>query len=332
MTEKLHKVLVTGATGFIGRALCQSLLDSDVWVIAAVRCYRPDSVFTNRTFTQVEVGEISGTTDWMEALDGVEVVFHLAAHVHVMQKISDGVMAEFWRINVAGAEHLARCAAARGVKRLVFVSSIGVNGTQTSANYQFSELDVPAPHDGYAISKWEAEKALYRVMQETGLEIVIIRPPLVYGGGAPGNFGLMIKALGLPLPLASINNLRDFIYVGNLVSAMLVCAKHSDAAGKTYLVRDGEAISTPNLLRQLGREMGCTPWLIRFPIKLLKILGKLTGYSGQIERLSSSLRLNDDKIRHDLEWVPPYTLEQGLRATAEWYRVELHPKLTQFRQ
>lgn len=316
--EKLHKVLVTGATGFIGRSLCQHLLGAGVEVIAAVRRYRPDIELVGKPFTQIEVGEVCGNTDWSKALADVDVIFHLVARVHVLRETEADPLSEFRRINVEGTEHLARCAAAKGVRRLVYISSIGVNGANTSGAQRFSESDVPAPQGGYAVSKWEAEQALHRVMQETSLEVVVVRPPLVYGAGAPGNFEQMIKGLGLrlPLPFASICNLRDFIYVENLVDAMTLCAKHRMAVGQTYLVRDGEAISTPDLLRQLGSSIGRPPWLFPCPPSLLRILGKLTGRSAQVDRLLSSLRVNDDKIRHELGWVPLYTLNQGLRAAS----------------
>lgn len=320
--KTLHKVLVTGATGFVGQLLCRNLLDSGIEVLAAARQRRPEIEFAGHPFTQIEVGEIRGDTDWSAALAGVETVFHLAARVHVMRETADDAMAEFRRVNVLGTLHLARCAAACGAKRLVYVSSIGVNGTQTTGLQHFSELDPPSPQGDYAVSKREAEQALHQVMQDTGLEIVIVRPPLVYGKGAPGNFEQMVKVLklGLPLPFASVANLRDFIYVENLVDALRVCATHPAAVGQTYLVSDGEDISTPNLLRQLGAAMGHPVHLFPCPPALLKLAGCLTGRSDQIERLSSSLRVDSGKIRRELNWTPPYTLEQGLRATADWYR------------
>jgi len=316
--EKLHKVLVTGATGFIGQALCRHLLDSGIEVLAAVRSHRQDIKPGGKSFTQIEMGEVHGNTDWSGALAGVDVIFHLAARVHVLQEIEADPLSEFRRINVEGTEHLARCAAARGVRRLVYISSIGVNGAKTLGAQRFSESDIPAPQGGYAVSKWEAEQALHRVTQETGFEVVVIRPPLVYGAGAPGNFEQMIKALErqLPLPLASVRNLRDFIYVGNLVDAMTISATHRAAVGQTYLVRDGEAISTPDLLRQLGKSIGRPPSLFPCPTSLLSMVGMLTGRFSQVDRLLGSLQVNDDKIRRELGWVPPYTLDQGLRATS----------------
>jgi nucleoside-diphosphate-sugar epimerase len=239
-----------------------------------------------------------------------------------MHDNSDNPLAEFRRTNTAGTEHLARSAAANGVRRMVYVSSIKVNGEETSDGRIYSEKDIPAPQDPYGISKWEAEQVLQRVAQETGLEIVIVRPPLVYGAGVKGNFAQMIRVVsrGLPLPLASIRNKRDLVYVGNLVDALAVCATHPTAAGNTYLVSDGEDISTPDLLYRLGEAMGNPARVFPCPLLLLKLAGRLTGKSSQIERLLGSLQVDSGKIRRELNWIPPYSLQQGLQATAEWYR------------
>lgn len=272
------------------------------------------------------VDSIDNETNWADALYGVDIVIHLAARVHVMKDVSVDPLAEFRKINVAGTEQLARCAAKSGAKRFVYVSSIKVNGEQTSATQPFTELDEANPQDPYGISKWQAEQALQRIAQETGLEVVIVRPPLVYGPEVKGNFAQMLKVLakGIPLPLASVNNLRSLIYVENLVDALIVCASHPAAAGQTYLVSDSEDISTPNLLRQLGVAMGHPARLFPCPPALLKLAGRLTGKGEQVERLLDSLQLDSNKIRRELDWTPPYTLEQGLRATADWYRAA-HP-------
>ena len=252
----------------------------------------------------------------------VDTVIHLAARVHVMIDAVADPLAEFRRVNTAGTEHLARCAAASGVKRLVYVSSIKVNGEDTPDGQKFSANDTPAPQDPYGVSKWEAEQALHRVANETGMEVVIVSPPLVYGPGVKGNFSQMLNivAKAIPLPLASVHNLRSIIYVGNLADALIACAIHPAAAGQTYLVSDGEDISTPNLLRQLAVGMETSSRLFPCPPALLRLVGKLTGKSQQLERLLGSLRVDDDKMRADLNWVPPCSLRQGLQATAEYYR------------
>jgi nucleoside-diphosphate-sugar epimerase len=308
------KFLITGANGFVGSALCKELSQKGYAVRAAVRSENVRSNDIERTV----VGTIDGETDWGKALIGVRVVVHLAARVHVMSDESSDPLAEFRKINVAGTEHLARSAAASGVQRFVYVSSIKVNGEATCAEKKFSELDTPSPQDPYGISKWEAEQALHRVAAETGLEVVIIRPPLVYGAGVKGNFAQMLKVLtkGIPLPLASVDNRRSLVYVGNLVDALILCATHPAAAGQTYLVSDGEDVSTSDLLRQLGTAMGHPAHLFHCPQALLRLAGRLLGKADQIERLLGSLQVDSGKIRRELDWMPPFTLQEGLRLTA----------------
>lgn len=266
--------------------------------------------------------EIDVSTDWRDALQGVSAVIHLAARVHVMYESAVDPLAEFRKVNVEGTEHLARSAAAVGVKRLVYVSSIKVNGEETIGGQRYSEVSAPSPKDPYGVSKWEAEQALQRVAAETGLEVVIIRPPLVYGIGVKGNFAQMLSAVSkrILLPFAAVRNQRSLIYVGNLVDALISCAIHPAAAGKTYLVCDGEDISTPDLLNSLGGEMGRPARLIQCPMWLLSMMGKIAGRSDQLLRLMGSLQIDSHKIRTELNWKPPYRLQQGLQKTAEWYR------------
>lgn len=318
----LNKVLVTGASGFVGYALCVRLLDEGVEVIAVGRNKSAFPSFYDGLVTQLLTGAIGSSTDWSNAFDGVETVIHLAARVHVMRESASDPLAEFRSVNTAGTEHLARCAAASGVKRMVYVSSIKVNGEQTHGGRRFSDADMPAPLDSYGVSKWEAEQALHRISRETGLEIVIVRPPLVYGPGVKGNFEQMLKvvARGIPLPFASLQNQRSLIYLGNLVDALITCATHPAAPGKTFLVCDGEDVSTPVLLRLLAAAMSVPSRLLPCPPALLRFAGSMAGRSQQMERLLGSLQVDGDKIRRDLNWVPPYSLQQGLRATAEWYQ------------
>lgn len=304
------KLLVTGANGFVGRALCAELIARGHVVRAAMR--HVDAQIENA----VEVGSIDEQTDWFAALRDVDIVIHLAARVHVMHDTSADPLEEFRKVNLHGTENLARQAAQAGVKRLVYVSSIKVNGEQT-ASAPFSETDSANPQDPYGVSKWEAEQALRRVADETGMEVVIVRPPLVYGAGVKGNFAQMLKILvkGIPLPLASIKNRRSLIYVGNLVDALTLCAMHPAAANQTYLVSDGEDISTSDLLRQLGAAMGHPARLFPCPPILLKMAGRLTGKSDQVERLLGSLQVDSSKIRRELGWIPPFSLQAGLRNT-----------------
>lgn len=317
--SNINQILVTGANGFVGRTLCAALGRHGHAVRGAVRS---GGAGAGAGTSHMAVGEINGQTDWSAALAGVEVVIHLAARVHVMNDAASDPLAEFRRVNTAGTEHLARAAAASGVKRLIYVSSIKVNGEETRDGKKFSVSDAPAPQDAYAISKREAELSLLRVAQETGLEVVIVRPPLVYGPGAKGNFAQMLAvvAKGIPLPFASIYNRRDLLYVENMADALIACATHPAAAGQIYLICDGEAVSTPDLLRRLAVAMAVPARLFPCPPILLRLAGKLAGKSPQLERLLGSLQVDGDKIRRDLNWVPPYSLQQGLQATAEWYR------------
>jgi nucleoside-diphosphate-sugar epimerase len=313
------RVLVTGANGFVGHALCAILVRHGHNVRGAVR---RNDVILNPLISRVTVGEINRQTDWTAALEGIDVLIHLAARVHVMHETSKVPLDAFRSANVHGTEHLARSAAAQGVKRMVFVSSIKVNGDETEGGRCYTELDIPSPQAPYGISKWEAEQALHRVAQETGLEVVIVRPPLVYGPGVKGNFERILRALieGMPLPLASVRNLRSLIYIENLVDAIRICAIHPAATGQTFLLSDGDDISTPNLTRQLALAMCKPARLFPFPTSLLRIAGKLLGKSEQIGRLLGSLQIDSGKIRRELNWQPPCTLQTGLQTTVDWYK------------
>lgn len=314
-------VLVSGANGFVGRVLIAALTQQGFATFFATR----EATGRNQENERV-IGAISGSTNWSGALKDIDVVIHLAARVHVMHERASDPLAEFRKVNVAGTEQLARSAAAAGVKRLVYVSSIKVNGEETKCDSRFAESDTPAPLDPYGISKCEAEQVLQRVAVETGLEVVIVRPPLVYGAGVKGNFRQMLKAISwrVPLPFLSISNRRSLVYVGNLADALIVCAIHPSAAGQTYLISDGEDISTPDLLRRLGLGMGHPARLFSFPVWGLSWGAKLAGKAEQAQRLLGSLQIDSGKIRRELNWTPPYSLQQGLQATAEWYR-KTHP-------
>lgn len=307
-------MLVTGANGFVGSALCVALIKRGYAVRAALR----DSTrFSIADCEIVRAPTIEAGIDWTEALRGMTTVIHLAARVHVMHDDVSNPLEEFRRVNVAGTEHLARSAAASGVKRFVYVSTVKVNGDATDGDKKMTEANAASPQDPYGVSKYEAEQALHRIAAETGLEIVIVRPPLVYGAGVKGNFAQMIKVLakGIPIPLASVQNLRSLVYIENLVDALILCATHPAVAGQTYLVSDGEDVSTPDLLRQLGAAMGHPARLFPCPPALLKLAGRLIGRSDQVERLLGSLQVDSSKIRCELGWRPPYTLQEGLRLT-----------------
>lgn len=321
-------ILVTGANGFVGNALCRALLDKNFLISTAIRNTSYDVQGARNTV----VGDINPITDWSMSLKDVTIVIHLAARVHVMNDTAEDPLRAFQEVNLYGTINLARQAAAAGVKRFVYVSSIKVNGETTAQAKNdidaisgsnnpamFGEDSQPAPKDPYGISKWQAEEALLKIADETSMEVVIIRPPLVYGPNVKGNFSQMMTILrkNIPLPLASVNNLRSLLYVGNLVDALILCATHPAAAGQTYLVSDGADISTPALLRGLGRAMGHPAKLFPCPIILLCFGGRLMGKSSQLERLLGSLRVDSGKIRRELGWIPPYSLEQGLNATVK---------------
>jgi len=311
------RALITGASGFVGSAVCAEAIRQGWEVSAGTR--KPANKHDSINWKLI--GPIDGTTDWAEALEGIDVVIHLAARVHVMEDSASDPLAEFRKVNVLGTERLALEAAGMGVKRFVYISSIGVNGALTQ-ELPFTEHDIANPSSYYATSKWEAELALQRIAKETGMEVVILRPPLIYGGKAPGNWAKMLKVIShrIPLPVASVNNKRSFIYVDNLVDVVIKCATHPAAAGQTYLVSDGEDISTPELCRILGEGMNCSAHLFRCPTMILKFAGAMVGQSEQVARLLGSLQVDSNKIRRELEWSPPYTLKQGLEITARLYK------------
>ncbi|HBW21905.1 MAG: NAD-dependent dehydratase [Elusimicrobia bacterium GWA2_56_46] len=315
----MQNILITGATGFIGRALCDKLLADGIHIRAAV--WREElSGNIQEGLSIVPIDSIGPDTDWAEALAGVDTVIHLAARVHVMDEKAEEPLAAYRRVNVAGTERLARMAAANGVKRLVFISSVKVHGEEAAKSY--TEDDPPAPLDPYGISKLEAEEVLKKISGETGLEVVIVRPPLVYGAGVKANFYRLmgIVARGIPLPLASIVNVRSFIYLGNLIDAITVCAAHPRAAGQTFLVSDGEDVSTPELIRRLAGCMGRPARMFPFPAFLIRLAGKLTGKTAAVERLLGSLVVDNGRIRRELGWKPPFTMTEGLRETTDWYK------------
>jgi nucleoside-diphosphate-sugar epimerase len=255
-----------------------------------------------------------------DALQGVQIVVHLAARAHVMVDDASNPLQEFQRVNVDWTERLAARAAARGVLRFVYLSSVKVNGEQTVA--PFTEQDPPKPQDPYGVSKWEAEQALARVSTQTGIETVIVRSPLVYGPGVRGNFLQLLNVLprGIPLPLASIRNQRSLVYLGNLVDALARCIQDPRAAGRTYLVRDGEDLSTPELVRRLGAAMESGVCLWPCPTAFLYWIGQVAGKRGMVDRLVKSLQVNSSKIQTELGWSPPFTVDAGFSETAAWFR------------
>lgn len=309
-------VLLTGSSGFVGGAVCAELLRR----ARPVRCaLRTAPVQTpSRCDVQV-VGEIGAATDWSAALDGVEVVIHAAARVHIMRDKAANPLDEFRAVNVAGTVRLANMAAAQGVKRFVFVSSIGVNGIKTADDAAFSEADQPAPNNAYAISKWEAEQALLAIAKKTGMEVVIVRPPLVYGHGAPGNFGALIRAVQkrVPLPLRTVRNVRSMVALDNLVDFILTCATHPRAANQVFLVCDGHDLSTPSLVRGLAKAAGVPGRMLPFPVWIMRAGAAWLNRRDAAQGLLGSLRMDISKARDLLDWSPPISVEEGMRRAVQ---------------
>lgn len=287
---------------------------------AAVRTAERRDPLAHRDCDVVVVGDVDRDTDWTRALDGIEVVVHLAGRAHMLRETREDSLRRFRATNVDGTVRLAM-QAARSARRLVFVSSIGVNGTQT-ADTPFSESSPARPVEDYAISKLEAELRLAELSKETGLEVVVVRPPLVYGPRCPGNFLRLIKLVdsGVPLPFASIRNARSFVYVENLASALLACAEHPLARGKTFLVDDGETISTPALARTLADLLGRNTPLLRCPVSVLRWMGRLARRGDAVARLVDSLVVDGSAIRNQLAWQPHVSMAEGLAETVRWYR------------
>lgn len=288
-------------------------------VRAAVRYLEPDQEFPKNGesgMEWVEVGEIGPYTDWAGALRGVDIVIHLAARVHVMRETAPDPASTYDYVNFRGTERLARQAAEAEIGRFVFLSTVKVNGEATDG-MPFDETDPAFPQDPYAISKWRAETALSRIAGETGLKITVLRIPLVYGPGVGGNFLRLMKWIyrGIPLPLAGIKNRRSLLYLGNLVDALIACAVAQRAEGKTFIVSDGEEVSTPELIRRLAAAMGKKARLFHLPIPLLRFAGEHQAVS----RLSQSLVVDGSAIRRETGWIPPYSMDCGLGETAKWF-------------
>lgn len=309
------RVLVTGANGFIGRALVQRLAEHGYMVRGAVRSVTEYACYG---VEYVVVGDIGPATDWSSALVGVDSIIHLAARVHVINERESDPEAAFRTINVEGTRRLAQQAASSGVKRFVYMSSAGVMGDKG----YFTEDSTPSPQSLYARSKLEGEQALQEIARAERIEFVIVRPPLVYGPGNPGNFLRLLHWInkGLPLPLASIKNERSFIGIDNLVDFLTTCLVHPQAANEVFLVADGEVVSTPDLIRRLAGFLGMQVRLLPFPVPLLRLGANLLGQGDVIARLTDSLVVNSEKAQRQLGWVAKTSLTQGLKQTARWYK------------
>ncbi|MEQ8182878.1 UDP-glucose 4-epimerase family protein [Marinobacter salarius] len=304
----MSKVMATGATGFIGSGLVKRLTGRGVQVVAPVRSQAASDIGP-------VVGDIDGYTDWRGTLQNVNAVVHSAARAHVMRDGATDPLAEFRKVNVEGTLNLARQAVEAGVKRFVYLSSIKVNGEQTSKGSSFSEEDTPAPEDSYGISKMEAEQALRELSRDSDMAVVIVRPPLVYGPGVKGNFAKIIKLVekGLPLPLGALHNKRSLVALDNLLDLIVTCIDHPAAANQVFLAGDGQDISTTELLQGVGQVMGKPVRLVPVPNGMLMFGAGLLGKKAVAQRLLGSLQVDISKARNLLGWEPPISVEEGLR-------------------
>jgi nucleoside-diphosphate-sugar epimerase len=309
-------LLLTGATGFVGQHLVSALKQCNLPYQIAVRTQAGNSAHPEC----ISVGDINAHTAWSQALQGVTDVVHLAARVHITQETSSDAYAAFRAVNTAGTLNLARQAAAAGVRRFIFLSSVKVNGE--GSPHAYLETDTPAPEDAYAVSKWEAEQGLWEISAETGMQIIILRIPLVFGPGVGANFLQLLQTVnkGWPLPLGGIENQRSLLYSGNLVDAILAVLKHPDAANKMYLLSDGQDVSTSQLVELISKALNKPPRLFSVPQGLLRAAAGVLGKSSAVDRLFGSLYLDSAKIQQELHWKPPFSLQEGLNETANWYK------------
>lgn len=307
---KSKKILITGATGFIGKALVHYFQNvQGIELNVAHRKMGKNFVDSCHEFY---IEKIDSNTDWQEPLNNVDVVIHLAGRAHISNNVDENSLSEFRKVNTQGSENLAKKAADAGVKRFIYLSSIGVNGVSTDTPFKVTELN--SPTEDYAVSKMEAEILIKDIGADTEMEIVNIRPPLVYGAGAPGNFNKLIKLVntGLPLPLGAVNNKRSFVGIDNLVDLIVTCIDHPNAANETFLVSDDHDVSTTELIKTMTLAAGKKPRLLPIPMVLLKLVGKLTGKQAVVERLCGSLQVDISHTKEVLGWKPPVSFKKGI--------------------
>jgi len=315
----MSRVLVTGASGFLGRALLSSMAVTHHTLIAAFRKKEPA---INHNFQTVLVGDLSKSTDWSSALNGVDVIIHTAARVHIMNDIAKDSLAMYRKVNFEGTMALANQAIIAGVKRFIFISSIKVNGEETSIDKPFKPDNISQPVDPYGISKAETEQALLELAEINDFEVVIIRPVLVYGPGVKANFLNMMSWLnrGIPLPFGSVKNKRSFLALENLVSFIVHCVNYKKtpkAANQVFLVSDGEDISTTELLKKTAKALGKRAWLFPVPVYLMKMAAKIVGKVDMANRLFGSLQVDSSKTSELLGWYPVITMDEQLKKTAD---------------
>jgi nucleoside-diphosphate-sugar epimerase len=313
----MKKILVTGVNGFIGKNIYKDLIKLNYFVRGAVR--NLDTALIKGDTKYISVGNIDVETKWSNALEGVDCVIHCAGKTHVINKKDE--LDIYRTVNREGTKHLAEQAVKAGVKRLIFLSSVKVNGETTFGSLILKHNDISQPEDAYGISKWEAEQALLEISKQTGLEVVIIRPPLVYGEGVKGNFLRLLDLVykQIPLPFAKINNLRSFVGLDNLIDLIICCIDHPKAGGKTFLVSDGEDLSTLDLIRKLSKFMNKSPRLFQVPQLIIQLIGRLVGKSSEVKRLLGSLRVDNSYTSEILGWSPALSLDESLEKTVRWY-------------
>ncbi len=316
VNESVKMILVTGPDGFVGTKVTQELSERNHFVRGALW----KRTAFDYEYESIIVGSINGSTDWARALKGIDTVVHLAARVHVMNDTSDDPLTAFREVNVEGTRQLADCAAVAGVQHFIFVSSIKVNGESTDEK-PFTEKDTPNPEDPYSISKWEAEQLLREIEVRTGMSVTILRPPLIYGPGVKANFMKMIQFIekGMPLPLGSVDNKRSLLGLGNFVDLICLCVEEEATKGETFVVSDGQDMSTAELIEKIGLALNKKPFLVSMPPALLRGLGRIVRKQSMIKRLTGSLVIDSSKVRSMLNWQPPYSVEHELDRTAAWY-------------
>jgi len=304
----VKRLLLTGYSGFVGTVLAERLhIDYDLSLLGR----KSSNLGNSFKF------DLSPITIYDNVFESIDAVIHVAARAHIMNEEVADSLSEYRRVNVDGTLNLAQQSADAGVKRFIYISSIKVNGESTSGSVPFTEKDIANPLDPYGVSKYEAEEGLKKIAEKTGMEVVIIRPPLVYGAGVKANFLNLLKLsnTGLPLPFGLVNNKRSMVYVENLVDFIIRCIDHPNAANQTFLVSDGENLSLKSLITYIRKAMGKSPLLLPVPVGLFKLAGKLTGKSGVVDRLVGDLQVDSSKARELLDWTPPFTVEQGIAAT-----------------
>jgi len=312
---------VTGANGFIGSSVVRSFASLGLNLRAYSRTFSADSLKVAGNVSFTAVGDIDGKTEWLSALRGVKCVVHCAARAHITHE-SEAMPAQVYRtVNIDGTRRLAQHAVDAGVKRLIFLSSIGVLGVDTNRRGPFVFSDTPNPVEDYAISKCQAEQALRDISAKTGLEVVVLRPPLVYGPSVKGNLARLLKLVGsgLPLPLGAVQNKRSLIGLDNLVDLLIQCVDHPAAAGQTFLVCDGEDLSTPDLLRHMAAAMGRSARLVPVPMPMLRLAGSALGRRAEIDRLVGSLQIDSSHTRQVLGWTPPVSVQEGIRRMVQGF-------------